>query len=333
MQQSSIKAACLLALCLAVAGPGRAEAQCGTTSVTQTLTDGDGFTWDVTGAGDIQNGTIDTYDEGWVLSVNGTLVPVDATPTLELGGRQVALDSTVSGVNVVRRLYVPSGAPGFARILDSFTNPTASSVTLSILMQVNMGSDGSTVIVGTSSGDTAFTTADRWVSSDDVDGAGDPSNGLVFYGAGAAVVPSTTSTTVFDCAGSQGYAVTYSLTLAAGETRSLMHLAVQRNSRAAIATALASLETATVMSGGETVDGALGALITSGGLSVQAARDEVDARSAVEAQAKSARDSISGVNSDDEMVALTQYQRAYEAATKVVQTADEMLQTLLQLKR
>jgi flagellar hook-associated protein 1 FlgK len=87
------------------------------------------------------------------------------------------------------------------------------------------------------------------------------------------------------------------------------------------------------MSGGETVDGALGALITSGGLSVQAARDEVDARSAVEAQAKSARDSISGVNSDDEMVALTQYQRAYEAATKVVQTADEMLQTLLQLKR
>jgi flagellar hook-associated protein 1 FlgK len=96
---------------------------------------------------------------------------------------------------------------------------------------------------------------------------------------------------------------------------------------------LAALETATVMSGGETVDGALGSLITSGGLSVQAARDEVDARSAVEAQAKSARDSISGVNSDDEMVALTQYQRAYEAATKVVQTADEMLQTLLQLKR
>jgi flagellar hook-associated protein FlgK len=33
------------------------------------------------------------------------------------------------------------------------------------------------------------------------------------------------------------------------------------------------------------------------------------------------------------MISLTQYQRAYEASLKVVQTADEMLQELLQMKR
>jgi flagellar hook-associated protein 1 FlgK len=44
------------------------------------------------------------------------------------------------------------------------------------------------------------------------------------------------------------------------------------------------------------------------------------------------RDSVSGVNLDEEMTELLQIQRAYEAAAKLITTADEMLQSLLEMR-
>lgn len=44
------------------------------------------------------------------------------------------------------------------------------------------------------------------------------------------------------------------------------------------------------------------------------------------------RDSVSGVNLDEEMTELLQIQRAYEAAAKLVATADEMLRSLLEMR-
>lgn len=55
----------------------------------------------------------------------------------------------------------------------------------------------------------------------------------------------------------------------------------------------------------------------------------VETREAIHEQVKTMRESMSGVSLDEELVALTKYQRAYEAATKVLTTADQLLEELM----
>ncbi|HEX4478151.1 MAG TPA: flagellar basal body rod C-terminal domain-containing protein, partial [Polyangiaceae bacterium] len=55
----------------------------------------------------------------------------------------------------------------------------------------------------------------------------------------------------------------------------------------------------------------------------------VSLRGDVDAQVKTMQQSQSGVSLDEEMVNLTSYQRAYEAATKVLTTADQLLGELM----
>jgi flagellar hook-associated protein 1 FlgK len=45
------------------------------------------------------------------------------------------------------------------------------------------------------------------------------------------------------------------------------------------------------------------------------------------------RDQISGVSIDEETTRLLEFQHAFEASAKVIQLADEMLKTILALKR
>jgi flagellar hook-associated protein 1 len=59
-------------------------------------------------------------------------------------------------------------------------------------------------------------------------------------------------------------------------------------------------------------------------------KSESDLRGAMQAQFAELNDAASGVSLDEEMVNLTKYQRAYQAAAKVLSTVDELLQELLQ---
>lgn len=63
------------------------------------------------------------------------------------------------------------------------------------------------------------------------------------------------------------------------------------------------------------------------------AGQEAAMRDAMSAQVFAMRESHSGVSLDEEMVSLTRYQRAYEAAARVLSTVDQLLQELMSTVR
>ncbi|MBK6766387.1 MAG: flagellar hook-associated protein FlgK [bacterium] len=62
------------------------------------------------------------------------------------------------------------------------------------------------------------------------------------------------------------------------------------------------------------------------------ATQQMDIENAVLENAVNRRYAISGVSLDEEMAKLIESQKAYEAAAKIIQTVDEMMQTILSLK-
>jgi flagellar hook-associated protein 1 len=74
---------------------------------------------------------------------------------------------------------------------------------------------------------------------------------------------------------------------------------------------------------------AYGRLVGRVGQRKQAAAIDVDTRDAMTAQIETMKQSVSGVSLDEEMVAMTQFQRAFEAASRVFSTADQLLEDLI----
>ncbi len=98
------------------------------------------------------------------------------------------------------------------------------------------------------------------------------------------------------------------------------------------AQAVANLQQALSMSGGsEDYSAFLNAIITSVGVATRDAEWRATSQDAQLAHLNAMRQSASGVNIDEEMVSMVQYQRGYEAAARVIQAVDEMLDSLLRL--
>jgi len=74
---------------------------------------------------------------------------------------------------------------------------------------------------------------------------------------------------------------------------------------------------------------AYGDLVGDVGARKASAADDVTLRESVATQMTAMREAASGVSLDEEMIALSKYQRAYEASTKVITTIDQLLEELL----
>jgi flagellar hook-associated protein 1 FlgK len=93
---------------------------------------------------------------------------------------------------------------------------------------------------------------------------------------------------------------------------------------------LSSISTSGVVSGGRTPAEAYGDIVGQVGTLRAASKSDVDLRQGILQQAQTARESISGVSLDEEMVNLQKYQAAYQASSKLLTTVNGLLQDLIQ---
>ncbi|MCO8167323.1 flagellar hook-associated protein FlgK [Pseudomonas sp. 21LCFQ02] len=100
------------------------------------------------------------------------------------------------------------------------------------------------------------------------------------------------------------------------------------------ATALVGLQTARTVgvtggSVGVSLSGAYGSLVSAVGTQAGQGKLDVTATDAVLAQAKTARDSVSGVSLDEEAANLIKYQQYYTASSQIIKAAQTMFSTLI----
>jgi flagellar hook-associated protein 1 FlgK len=81
------------------------------------------------------------------------------------------------------------------------------------------------------------------------------------------------------------------------------------------------------------VDATYRQMIVASGVETATASDTLATQSVVSTNVDSARDSVSGVSTDEEMTNMLQFQHAYQAAGKLVQTINSMLDDLMNMVR
>lgn len=99
------------------------------------------------------------------------------------------------------------------------------------------------------------------------------------------------------------------------------------------ARALASLATAALVGGSMSFSQANGQLVGNVGSAASAAQSSLDAETTLDTQLQAQRDSLSGVNLDEEAANLMKFQQAYQAAAQVMSIADTLFQTMINAVR
>jgi flagellar hook-associated protein 1 FlgK len=97
---------------------------------------------------------------------------------------------------------------------------------------------------------------------------------------------------------------------------------------------IAAIKDADIMSGGtQTLNESIIQWSAQLGTKIANTRDKYSFAEITHNELMTQRDNVSAVNSDEELINLIMFQRAYQAAAKLVTTADTLLQTILDLKR
>ena len=219
-------------------------------AVTLTLTDTEGRFWDfspgnpvgttfVSQSGQvIINGSADAYDGGLALAVNGRLYDTNIS-SLGVNGRELNLAPVImnSGTVAVTRSFLVSDAAisavGFIRILDSFTNITNVSQTITVEFVTDVGSDSATAVVADTTGNNAITISDfGYVTDEGTNQTGGDSSVGFAYGDGRGLAPVAAGQALLAGSSSDEIVVRYSITLAPGETRSLLSFGFQNTTTA-----------------------------------------------------------------------------------------------------
>jgi flagellar hook-associated protein 1 FlgK len=128
---------------------------------------------------------------------------------------------------------------------------------------------------------------------------------------------------------SGGWSLPFTGTPAAGD-QFVLSRTPARSADNANARALAALDGTGVLDGGITsLTTGLGTLTASVGSDARHADMTLEAQQTIHDQIGAERDSVSGVNLDEEAADLLRFQQAYQAAAQVIATADTVFQTLL----
>lgn len=101
-----------------------------------------------------------------------------------------------------------------------------------------------------------------------------------------------------------------------------------------IASAISELQYQKVMGGGEaTLDEYYNSVVGQVGIQAKSVTSSQESQKDILTQLSNIRESISGVSLDEETTKLIEYQKAFDASARLIRTADEMFDTVLNLKR
>jgi hypothetical protein len=179
-------------------------------------------------------GRTDAFDDGLIMGIDGTgFDDYDGT----VPGAPLAKETIETSNNIdfpalsVQRADRVLPSSDVLRTVVRFKNTDTSAQTLTIEWDSNVGSDGSTGVRGSSSGDAVYTKVDRWVvSSDNPTTPVDPVLIFALFGKGAAVKTDSVVSAIgsgVDC-----FTIDFSLRVQAGGTRYLMFFTEMRGTNA-----------------------------------------------------------------------------------------------------
>lgn len=112
--------------------------------------------------------------------------------------------------------------------------------------------------------------------------------------------------------------------------------AAQPNSPAdnRIANLISSMQYEKALANGEsTVDDFYSNIVGNVGINANRANSEYESQKGIVDQLKNIRESISGVSLDEETTKMIEYQKSFDASARLIRTADQMMDTVLNLKQ
>lgn len=145
--------------------------------------------------------------------------------------------------------------------------------------------------------------------------------------AGAALFTDLSAVAAEDAAGLIAVSLRNPRGLAAAQAGSPAGSSDNRNARA-----LSAIAQSAVLNG-DTLSQSNSSLVSGVGSQASGAQRALDAAAAIQAQTLAERDSVSGVNLDEEAANLLRFQQAYQAAAQIISTANTIFQTLLDAAR